>query len=339
MTSVSIIIPCYNEQKTISQVLRAIYAQTYPRQKLEVVIADGMSTDNTLEEIAAFQHAHSDLRIQVIENQRKTIPAGLNRALEGANGEVILRMDAHAEPEPDYVSRSVDGLDRGLGENVGGVWEILPGGEGWLASAIASAASHPVGIGDAKYRFTTKAQEVQTVPFGAFRRELIDEIGDFNEDLLANEDYEFNFRIRQAGGKIWLDPAIKAKYFARPTLKELAKQYWRYGFWKLNMLRENPGSIRWRQIFPPAFVSGIMLLILFSFLIPITYWILGFVVVSYTLTLLGVGLQLAIKKRSLSLIFGVPLAIATIHISWGSAFLWSFFLNPSDRPRRKQKKQ
>lgn len=338
MTTVSIIIPCYNEQNTIAQVLLAIYAQTYSRQKLDVVIADGMSTDLTRDEIAAFQHAHPDLHIRIIENQQKIIPAGLNRAIEESTGEIIIRMDAHAIPQPDYVARCVEALGRGFGDNVGGVWDIIPGSEGWIAKAIAAAASHPVGIGDAKYRFTTQAQEVETVPFGAFPRELIDKIGDFNEKLLANEDYEFNFRVRQAGGRVWLDPGIRAKYFARPTLKDLAKQYWRYGFWKLNMLRVYPGSIRWRQIIPPVFVLGLILIILVSFWEPIALLILGFVVVLYALTLLGVGLQLAIKKRYFALLFGVPLAIATMHVSWGGAFLWSM-VNPVSRPPVIKKKQ
>lgn len=337
MITVSIIIPCYNEQKTIAQVLTAIYAQTYPRQKIDVVIANGRSTDNTLQVIGAFQRAHPDLRIRVVENLRRIIPAGLNLAIKEANGEVILRMDAHAAPYPDYVSRCIESLELGLGENVGGVWEILPSAAGWMASAIASAASHPVGIGNAKYRFTSKAQEVKTVPFGVFRRELIDKIGNFNEDLLANEDYEFNFRILQAGGKIWLDPAIKTKYFARPTLKELANQYWRYGYWKLKMLRLYPNSLRMRQALPPGLILAIILLSILSSWNPLARSFLTLVVVSYTLILLVVGLQLAIIKRSLSHIIGVPLAIATMHLSWGGAFLWSIVKTAARRLRKSNK--
>ena len=140
---------------------------------------------------------------------------------------------------------------------MGGIWDIQPQGKGWQARAIAAAAAHPFAVGDAYYRFTRAAQEVDTLPFGAFRKSLIERIGAFDEDLLTNEDYEFNVRLRKSGGRIWLDPAIRSVYFARSNLLDLARQYWRYGFWKVRMLRRHPNTIRWRQSLPPLFVLSL----------------------------------------------------------------------------------
>ena len=273
-TTVSIIVPCYNEEKTIRILLDAIFVQTYPLAELEVVIADGLSEDNTRSEIDAFQDAHSELDVIVIDNPARIIPAGLNRAINAARGEIIIRMDAHSAPAPDYVARCVDALDAKLGENVGGVWDIRPGAKGWVAASIAAAAAHPLGVGDALYRHATQAQIVDTVPFGAFRRELVEKIGLFDEALLANEDYEFNARIRQAGGKIWLDPAIKSIYFARPTFGRLAKQYFNYGFWKWKMLQYYPATLRWRQFLPPVFVLSLAFWLILGFFSPLFLWVL-----------------------------------------------------------------
>lgn len=324
-TRVSVIIPCYNEEKTIQLVLESLLQQTFPRDQIEVVIADGMSTDKTREVIAAFQQEHPDFGLRIVDNPKGIIPAALNTAIAAAQGEVVVRLDGHSIPYPDYVVYSMEGIQEELGQNVGGVWEIFPGAETWMAESIAIAAAHPFGVGDAKYRYTDKAAEVDTVPFGAFKKTLIDQIGGFDEDLLTNEDYEFNVRIRKAGGRIWLDPRIRARYFARPTLGALAVQYWRYGYWKVRMLRRYPETLRWRQAIPPLFVLGLFGAGLLSFWLPLAGWILGLEVVLYAMALLAMGLQAMFSKRRLSYFLGVPLAMMTMHLSWGGAFLWSLF--------------
>ncbi|MBX3048813.1 MAG: glycosyltransferase family 2 protein [Anaerolineales bacterium] len=323
MPQVSVIIPCFNEESTIAGVLQAVYAQDFPHADLEVVIADGLSTDGTRTAIAAFQTEHPDLSITVVDNPQRLIPAALNRAIAAARGEVILRLDAHCVPQPGYIARSLEALQAGRGWNVGGVWQVVPGGPGWMAAAIAAAAAHPLGVGDALYRYTTQAQEVDTVPFGAFRRALVAEIGGFDESLHSNEDYEFNTRIRAAGGKIWLDPQIKSLYYARSSLPALASQYARYGYWKLRMLRRYPGSLRWRQAIPPLFVLALLGLSLGGLWWPWLHKLLIAQVVSYVLLLLAAAAERAIRTRNIGLLFGMPLAIATMHISWGGAFLRS----------------
>ncbi len=325
MPTVSIIVPCYNEQATIRLLLDAISQQTYPRAEMEVVIADGQSTDGTRTEIEAFQQSTPDLQVRVVENPARVIPAALNQALKAVRGAYIVRVDAHSVPQPDYVARSVAALEAGRADNVGGVWQIAPGGPGWVAQAIALAAAHPLGVGDASYRYTEQAQYVDTVPFGAFRRSLIEEIGPFDETLLTNEDYEFNVRIRQAGGTIWLDPAIRSKYYARASLGALARQYWRYGFWKARMLRRYPATLRWRQALPPLFVFSLLGLAVVGLWLPWVGWLLALELAVYFLILTLASAKPALKKSSLPLIFGVPLAIATMHVCWGSALIWSGF--------------
>ncbi len=320
---VSIIVPCYNEQSTIRLLLEALREQTYPRAGMEVIIADGFSTDGTREAIAAFQRDFPDLCVRLVENAHRSIPSGVNRAIEAARGEIILRLDAHSKPYPDYVENSISAHDQGRGANVGGVWEIRPGDVTWIANSIAVAAAHPLGVGDALYRHTKHAAEVDTVPFGSFRRTLIEQIGLFDESLLTNEDYEFNARVRKSGGKIWLDPSIRSIYFARPTLLELIRQYWRYGFWKWRMLRRYPDTLRWRQALPPLFVLGLIGLTLLSIFLPLARVLLAGELFLYFSIMILAGLQAALQQRKAYFIVGLPLAIAAMHLSWGSGFLWS----------------
>ena len=329
MINVSVIVPCYNEQATICQLLDAIYGQTYPLDEIEVVIADGLSTDHTRAEINDFQISHPELEIRIIDNIRRVIPSGLNRAIEAAIGKYIIRLDAHSIPNHDYIQKCVKGLEEGSGDNVGGLWKIQPGASTWIAKAIAIAASHPLGAGDALYRIGGAAQEVDTVPFGAFRKELINRIGMFDETLLTNEDYEFNVRLKLSGGRVWMDPSIYSMYFARSTLRDLSKQYWRYGYWKAQMLRKHPNTLRWRQILPPMFVVALLVLGFLSLGWNLARWLLAIIVILYIIVIFGIGIQMSLKHKSISLAIGLPLATATIHLSWGAAFLWGFLFKPN----------
>ncbi len=322
---VSIIVPCYNEQNTISGLLEAICQQTYPLEKIEVIIADGMSEDHTREKIQEFQHLHPQVRLKIVDNPRKIIPSALNLAIQAASGEIIVRLDAHCNPKQDYVARSVEDLVQKKGKNVGGLWIIRPGAETWIAKSIAISASHPLAVGDARYRYSNREGSVDTVPFGTFWKDYLVDLGGYNEELLTNEDYELNTRIRKRGDIVWFDPDIQSIYYSRSTINGLAKQYWRYGYWKCKMLKKFPGSLRLRQAIPPFFVVGWILLFIAAIFSQIFQILLALMVLLYILALIVISLPAIFKEKDFTLILGLPISIATMHFCWGSGFLWSLF--------------
>ncbi len=327
LPEVSIIIPCLNEERTISTLLDSILHQTFQAVRMEVVIADGMSEDQTRAKIHQFQESHPEMIIRVCDNPERKIPVGLNIAIRAAQAPIITRMDAHTLPALDYVEKSVAGLKAGLGQNVGGVIDVKPSVNTWIARSISVATAHPLGVGDAKYRWTTKAGTADTVAFGTYFKETVESIGYYNESLRVNEDYEFNARLRASGGKIWIDPAIRAVYYSRPNISSLAKQYFTYGFWKFKMLRENPGTLRLRQALPPLFVFGVLMLLLLAVFISPARILLLAGLGTYLAILTGASLKVAIKRKDASLVVGVVLAIMCMHFSWGAGFWWSI-LNP-----------
>lgn len=328
MNLVSIIIPCYNEERTITQLLAGLYLQTYPRNFVEAIIADGLSTDKTRSKIAEFQNLHPDFSVTVIDNPHRTIPAGLNAAIRAARGKYIIRLDAHSVPSVDYIERCVEGLEKDLGDNVGGLWNIQPGENGWVARSIAKAASSRLGVGDAHYRLNSRSGEVDTVPFGSFNRDRLIQLGGYDETLLANEDYELNTRIRLTGGKVWLDESIKSTYYARSTFTGLANQYWRYGFWKAQMIKRYPGTIRWRQILPPAFILALLVSLILSFFGSLFIFLCFAILGTYLFVLAAFGSFIAMKDRDPAFIMGVPCAISIMHSCWGSGFLLGLVSNP-----------
>jgi succinoglycan biosynthesis protein ExoA len=330
-------VPCFNEHHTIGYLLQAIHDQTFPRTDLEVIIADGLSTDGTREVIQGFISEHPDLSIRLIDNPERIIPVALNRAIAAAKGEVLVRLDAHSIPSQNYIERCLAVLESTESANVGGLWQIRPSGEDWLARSIAVAAGHRLGAGDARYRTGGEAGEVDTIPFGAFKKEWVDRVGPFDVTLITNEDYEFNVRLRQAGGVIWFDPTIRSTYFARRDLVSLARQYARYGYWKARMLRRYPESLRWRQALPPLFVLSVIVLgIAALFWFPARL-LMAVQLALYALLVFLVGVGRSLQERDWRILVGFSLAIWTMHFAWGGGFLWSMLgmiLGGLHEPRR-----
>ncbi len=321
---VSVVVPCYNEQQTILKLLEALSRQTYPRERMEVIIADGMSTDKTRSLVQAFVARGGELSVRLIDNPARSIPAALNRAIAAARGQVVVRLDAHSVPSPDYIERCLEVLQDTGAANVGGVWDIRPSSEGWIGRSIAVAGGHPFGAGDARYRTQGKAGEAETVPFGAFQKAWLERVGPFDETLLSNEDYQYNHRLRQAGGKVWFDPRIRSVYFARHSLPALARQYGRYGYWKAQMLKRHPESLRWRQALPALFTPILIFLALGAVISPLLRWAFTLYAGLYLLLTVGAGLMEAVRRRDPALALGVPLAFWTMHIAWGLGFFWGF---------------
>jgi glycosyltransferase involved in cell wall biosynthesis len=316
-----VIVPCYNEVGTIGGLLASIEAQTFGPARLEVILSDGGSTDGTREVIGRAAATSAPLSVRLVDNPDRSIPAALNRAIAAAGGPIVVRLDAHAVPAPDYIARCVQVLAETAAANVGGMWEIRPGAAGWVARSIAAAVAHRLGAGDAGYRAGAQAGPVDTVPFGAFDRRWLQRVGAFNENLLTNEDYEYNYRIRQAGGLVWLDPSIRCVYFARPTLPALARQYWRYGFWKAHMLTRFPRSLRWRQAIPPLFVGALLGLLIACAFWPVAAVGLASLLLVYLAVLFGAAILQSARGGDKSLAIGLPAAWMTVHFCWGTGFL------------------
>ncbi len=324
--TVTVFIPCYNEEFTIVRLLDALATQSYPQENIDILLVDGMSTDKTRRIVEDYL-AERTLKLKILDNPRRIIPAALNIGANAATGEVLIRMDAHSVPNPNYVELCVENLIAGKGDNVGGKWNIQAAQTSYTAKSIAIAAAHPLGSGGASYRSGDEAKTVDTVPFGAFYKKTYIANGPFDETLLANEDYEWNARLIKNGGKVWFDPAIECIYFSRSSLSGLRKQYFNYGYWKLKMLQRYPDTLRLRQLIPPL----ACLILLGSLILALIFLGLGklliasavFSIIALYVTLLYAVLMFT-RPNKLSLIPGITLSVIIMQLSWGAGFLFSF---------------
>jgi len=321
---VSVVIPCYNEEGFILKSLESLSDQ-YEAERYEIIVVDGLSSDETRNEIAKFAEVHKSLVVRVVDNPARNIPTALNLGVQHARGEIIARMDAHAVPPSGYIRRCVQILNEAGVGVVGMPCFIKPSQETLMAEAIANAVSHRFGIGDAKYRLSESrlaSESVDTVAFSCFRKSLWQELGGFNESLLTNEDYDFNYRVRKLGWQVILDRWGHCYYFARPTLTQLSQQYRRYGYWKAQMVKLHPGSIKLRHLVSPVFVISIVLLALAGFFVRTMWFGLAIELLLYLLLALYFGLKIARNSgRGLRMVFLMPVVFFTIHSSWGCSFL------------------
>ena len=266
---VSILIPIRNESAYIQRCLQAVLAQGYPTELMEILIADGMSTDNTRLILQKIQSEQP--HIKLIDNPPGIVPTGLNSLISQAKGEVLIRVDGHCVIEPDYISNSTRHLKN---DNVMGWAAMRSIGEDFTSEVIALAMSSKFGVGNSSFRTETgQTKLADTVPFPAYTRAIIEKVGLYDEELVRNQDDEYNYRIREAGGKILLAQDVRSTYYSRGSLSKLWKQYFGYGFWKVRVLQKHPRQMSLRQFIPPLFVLGL----LFSLLIAVLFtwgWIM-----------------------------------------------------------------
>lgn len=316
-TFVSIVMPVRNEADFIDRSLKAILAQKYPSGSMEIIVADGLSTDETRTQIEKLKTI-SDIPITIIDNPERIAPSGLNRAIAKAKGEIIVRVDGHCEIEPDYVANCVKYLQEGRAEGVGGPIETL--GETLQAQAIAVAMSSTFGVGGSAFRtINDREMYVDTVAFPGYKREIFEKAGFFNEELVRNQDDEFNYRIRKLGGRILLAPDIRSRYFSRSTFKSLWRQYFQYGYWKIRVLQLHPKQMSLRQFVPFAFVSTIIFFSLLSIFFTVGRWALLTVLGLYLLANLAATFKAAKRIEPTGLPF-VFLSFPILHLSYGLGF-------------------
>ena len=318
---VSVVIPCRDEAPWIDQCLESVLTSEYPRDRLEVIVADGMSQDGTREQVE--RHTARDARVRMIDNPARTTPQALNRALAAARGDLILRLDAHAAIAADYIARAVQNLQSSGADCVGGVTRTVAVGSGVFAQPIRIGLSNLFGVGNAHFRIgSEKPLWVDTVFGACWRREVFERIGRFDEQLERSQDIEFSSRLRRAGGNILMSPEMKIDYYAQPTLRGFLRQNWSNGVWAILPFAHVSGiAVRWRHLTPLALVLGLT-----GSLIAAAWtgsgWLAWTVAGPYLAANFAASAHTAWKERSVPLVFLMPLVFVGLHLSYGIGSLW-----------------
>lgn len=268
--TVSVIVPLYNEERFIDGFLSSLCNQTYCRDNMEWILVDGCSTDKTVQIIQKYIDDGS-YPIKLLTNELRKTPYALNKAIEASVGKYIIRLDAHASFPPNYIEKCVYYLDTTDADNVGGV--AITEAKGFIGGAISQMVSTKFGVGGSDFRVGNGNRYVDTVPFGAFRRQVFDKIGLFNTKLLRSEDNDINARIRESGGKIWLADDIQFKYFCRDTVKGILKMGAQNGNALFRTMRENPKAMSLRHFIPFLFLLSLIVMPALCFASTIFAWL------------------------------------------------------------------
>ncbi|MBZ0115122.1 MAG: glycosyltransferase family 2 protein [Thermoanaerobaculia bacterium] len=313
---VSVVMPVRNEGAFIERALSAVLAQDFPCEKTEILVVDGASDDDTVE-VAQRCAAAAGRKIRVLDNPGRIAAKALNIAVRAAHGRIIVRVDGHCIVAGDFVRRSVESLEES--ESIGCVGGVLDTvGEGLVGRGVAAAMSSRFGVGGSAFRVGTReAKDVDTVAFPAFRAEALASAGPFDEELVRNQDDEYSYRLRSLGYRVVLDPAIRATYFSRATLRSTLRQYRQYGWWKVRVLQKHPRQMRARQFVPPLFVAAIGGSLA---LLPVTVWPLVGLLTAYGLANGAASLAVA-RDSGWSLLPVVSAAFACLHFGYGIGFL------------------
>ncbi|MFF3096899.1 glycosyltransferase family 2 protein [Streptomyces cyaneofuscatus] len=312
--AVSVIMPVLNEERHLRNSVRHILEQEYAGE-MEVVIALGPSTDRT-DEIAA-QLVAEDPRVHTVPNPTGRTPAALNAAIKASRHPVVVRVDGHGMLSPNYIATAVRLLEETGAQNVGGIMHAE--GENAWEDAVAAAMTSKIGVGNAAFHTGGQAGPAETVYLGVFRREALERAEGYNVEFIRAQDWELNFRIREAGGLIWFSPELKVQYRPRPSVKALAKQYKDYGRWRHVVARYHSGSINLRYLAPPTAVVAIAAgLVLGATVTPWALLVPGGYLTAIVAGSLPAGKGLPLKARA-----QIPVALATMHMCWGFGFLTS----------------
>jgi glycosyltransferase involved in cell wall biosynthesis len=328
---VSVVIPCFNEEKYIKDCVLSLWNNGFNQQSIELLVVDGGSTDNTLNILKELQEHISGLRI--IYNTRKFTPFALNLGVEQSLGKCILIAGAHAEYPECYVQNLYQLIQTEGIDVVGGALETVAGNDSEKAKSIQWVLSHPMGVGNSAFRTGTKElMQVDTVPFGLYKREVFETCGLYNVKLIRNHDMELSKRILSKGYTIWLAPDLKVKYFARSTYVALAKNNYGNGFWNIKTvwITRNLKSLSIRHFVPMAFVLSILIPLLLAVLFHPYWGVLAIAsLLSYSLAILSVTLKCSTKQSA----FSVLKTFVVLHFSYGFGGLVAFFslLNPFKR--------
>ncbi len=320
--TVSVVIPCLNEEWGITALLDAIRLQDAPVH--EILIVDNGSTDASEDLVRDYQRKFPEWPLHLLRCAEPGAAAAMNVGIRAATGDVIVRLDGHSLPAQGYVRFALETLQGERVGVVGGSWDTVARTGTLVSRAIAAALTHRLGTGGAAYRHPDmfrESHDVDTVAFGCYQKTLWQKLDGYNERLLINEDYVFNYRARLLGLRVVLDPRMRCKYFARATFGRLSRQYFQYGWRKADMLRVFPGALRLRQMLPAGLVGGLLALAVIGLFAPGVWWVLAAVLGVYAAFLILVAGEMARTNTSRGSWRSVPAcaaAFAVLQLSWGA---------------------
>ena len=320
--TVSVIVPCRDEERYIARCLDSIAATDYPRERLEVLVVDGVSEDRTRAIVADYGVRYPFIRL--LDNPGRIPPTAVNTGIRAARGEILVRVDAHGVYPPNYIPALVAALQQSGADSVGGVLVTLPANDTAIAQGIAIAMSHPFGVGNSYFRVGVREPRwVDTIAFFCCRRETFDRVGLFDETLARDEDSEFNGRLIQAGGRILLVPHVTAQYYARDSLWQLARMYHQYGYSKPLVARKLGRVTTVRQLVPAGFVSALAAATLALPWVPGAAALLVAAVVPYLVAVAACAIGAGLRRGGLRTVVALGLAFPIVHFSYGLGFLQS----------------
>ncbi|HOX57012.1 MAG TPA: glycosyltransferase family 2 protein [Candidatus Paceibacterota bacterium] len=313
---VSIVLPCRNEAGHIEPCIQSILAQDPPEGGMEIIAADGMSTDGTREYLEGAAQQHPQLR--VLNNPGRIVSTGLNAAIRAARGEIIVRMDAHTTYAPDYVKQCIAVLQETGADNVGG--PMRSQARTFMEKAIRAVFHSAWAVGGARSHLPHFEGYVDTVIYGCWKKDVFERVGLFDEDLVRNQDDEHNLRIRRAGGKVYQSPRIQSWYRVRGSLSALFHQYMQYGYWKVLVIRKHHAPASFRHVVPGAFLGTLVLAAVLSVFWAPALWAVAGLSLSYVLAALGLSLIIAARSQWGCLPV-LPIVIWCFHFGYGYGFL------------------
>lgn len=340
---VSVIIPCRNEGAFIGPCLDSLLASDYPRDRLEVLVIDGMSDDKTREVVEEYYSSHPFIRL--IDNPARRTPQALNAGIREARGEVIVRVDAHAHFDESYISKCVHHLLESGADNVGGIMVTLPRDETAIGRSIVLALNHRFGVGNSYFRVHSPAPKwVDTVFGGCYRREVFEKVGMFNEKLLRGQDMEFNRRLGQAGGRILLVPEIVSYYYARSDMLTFMKHNFTNGEWAIIPFLYSPVMpVRPRHLVPLGFALAIVLLSAAALFSQFALWALIAVCASYLACSVLASAHVVVREKNPVYLFTMPLVFFNLHFWYGlgslkgvGVVLWRLVRRIGEAPRPRE---
>lgn len=312
---VSVIIPCFNEEKFIARLIEGLLEQDLPREEHELIFVDGMSNDRTREILRSYTERYDHIRL--LDNEAQHVPQAMNKGITEAKGRIIVRLDAHADYPKNYLSYLVGKLKETGADNVGVPWKTRTLSSNPKARAIQKVLAHPLGVGNSHFRVgVNEAQEVDTVPFGCYWKETLQKVGGYNNALHRNQDIELNKRLLRQGGRILLLPDISLTYYARENYKELARNNYRNGLWNIRTIyiTRDSGSLSLRHFIPLIFVLSLILPTIAAFFIPLAGLLPLLILGIYTLAILIVSIRTKDEHSSLT---HMILSFFTLHFSYG----------------------